>query len=166
MIAAFDDFQSDARLHCNNSLSQLGRRAESVAFALHDQHRNADRSEVRGAQLLRLSWWVKRIAEREYTGHRLFLSRKVGGDSPSHRLAADKQRIWCARGLPSKCDDPPKAIFQHWRSVRRSSLLLHVREVERPYVHTGVCELSRNAGNEGMALAGPGAMGENDADVL
>lgn len=111
VVASFDDFQCDARVHRANRLSQFGRRAEGVALALDDQHRNADRSEVRGAQLLRLSWWVKRIAEREYTGHLVCLSRKVGGDSPSHGLAADKQCAWCARGLPGKRDDPPKAIF-------------------------------------------------------
>ena len=166
MIAAFHDFQRDARLHCANRLSQLGRRTEGVALALHDQHRNADRSEVRSAQLFRLSWWVKRIAEREYAGHLVCLRRKVGGDSTAHRLAAEEQRVWCARRLPGKRDDPPKAIFQNRRSVRHSSLLLHVREVERPGVDAGLCKLSRNACDEGMTLAGPCAVGKNDADVL
>ncbi len=148
------------------ALSQLGRRAKPVALPLHDQHRNADRSEVRGAQLLRLSWWMKRIAEREYAGHRVSLSRKVGGDSPSHRLATEKQCICYARGLPGKRDDLPKAIFQNWCSVGRSSLLLHVRKVECPYVDADLCKLSRNAGNEGMALAGPRPVGKDDADVV
>ena len=166
VVAAFDDFECDARLHCTNRLFQFGRRAERVALALHDQHRNADRSEMRGAQLVWLSWWVKRIAERKYAGHLLSLSRKVGGDSPSHGLPADEQCVWCARGLPRKCDDLPKASFQHRRSVGRSSFLLHVREVECPYVDAGLCKLSRNAGNEGMALAGPRPVGKDDADVF
>jgi hypothetical protein len=121
---------------------------------------------MHGAQLVRLSWWVKRIAECEDAGHLVSLSRKVGGDSPSHGLAADEQRVWRARGLPRKGDDPPKAIFQNRRSVGRSSLLLHVREVECPYVDAGFGKPSRNAGNEGMALAGPRPVGKDDADVL
>jgi hypothetical protein len=88
------------------------------------------------------------------------------GDSPAHRFAADKQRIWCARGLLGKRNDPPKAIFQDWRSVRRSSFLLHIRKVERPHVKARGGKLSRNAGNERMTLAGPRAMGKDDADVL
>jgi hypothetical protein len=165
VIAAFDDFHCEGRLRCSDRLCQLGRRAEGVAFALHNQQGNADRSEVGGTQLIGLSWWVKGIAEREHTGHRLFSSRKVGRDSPSHRFAADEQRVGCARRVLSKRNDPPEAIFQHGRSVRRSPLLLHVREVERPYVDAGLCKLSRNAGYERMKLAGTRAVGKDDTDV-
>ena len=62
-------------------------------------------------------------------------------------------------------DDLAKAIFQDWRSVGRSSLLLHVGEVECPYVDAGLCKPARNAGDEGMTLAGPGPVGKDDADV-
>jgi hypothetical protein len=65
VVALFNDVQRDLagdRFQCQ---AKFIRRSERIAFALDEQHRNADTREMRRSQLIRLAGRMQRIPEQD-----------------------------------------------------------------------------------------------------
>jgi hypothetical protein len=81
-------------------------RAELVAAALDEQHRQRDGRQVRVAPLLRPSRRMQRITEEHQAAHVVHALRAhVRRDPSAHRLAADEERQRAQRVVRSSLDD-------------------------------------------------------------
>jgi hypothetical protein len=106
---------------------------------------------VRDTQLLRLSRWVQRIAERDDAGDRVGDRRRarVGRDhrrhAPAHRLAADHEApAFEPAALDERHDQRAVAGLELRRRVRRrSARALHVGKVERDGIEPARGEAAR-----------------------
>ena len=165
MITARNHFERDAAAHRGDHRCQLGRCAERVELPLGNQHRHCDVTEVRRSELVGLSGRMERIAEREHTIQRVALCGKVRRDAAAHRLAAREQRARLANGSSGDIDHTAEGAFQNRGLIGRASTSFHVRKVERPDIDAHFCEPTRDADDEWMALAGAGAVREDDAQI-
>src|SRR5579871_4453183 len=93
MVPALDHVELNGRPELVDHGAQLIGRAERIARALHEQHRNLDRAEMPRALLLWPTRRVQRIAEQHETGDVGTFRCDLRGDAAAHRLAADDDPV-------------------------------------------------------------------------
>src|SRR5262245_30272477 len=98
--------------------------------------------------LFRLSWWMKRIPQKDKATHVWNIAGNVGRHPPAHRLAADDEsfRLILRRGFRNH-RPITRLQFRLW--VWYFPLLFHVIEVEFDCEESAACELSLEVVHEG-----------------
>ena len=136
--------------------------SKRVALTLQNQQGGVQTLQMLGSQLIRLSGRVKRVPETDPAHHRMrsrHAIEKLTGDTASHRLSSDDQRLTINEGL----DLLAEALFEHRHAIRCGFLAgcprsLHVGKLETDHTPAPIGQADRNGFHEGAVHTCPGTV--------